>query len=174
MDQPKGDPTPTKPKSKWLGWVRDIVLALLLVVLIQGWQARNLVQGQAPETSGYLLDGSPVSLDAYRGKPLLVHFWATWCPVCRMEEGTIQSLSEDYQVLTIAHQSGDADEVSAYLAQQNLSFPVLLDEDGQLGALWGASGVPASFVLDGQGQIKSIAVGYTTGLGLRARMWLAD
>lgn len=162
------------PKSrKWLGWARDIALALLLVMVFQWWQARNLVHGVAPDISGQLLDGQPVSLANYTGQPVLIHFWATWCPVCRLEEDAINSIAKDYPVLTLAHASGSRQEVLAYMSKQALSFPVMLDESGELGQRWGVTGVPASFVLDGEGKINSIAIGYTTEIGLRLRMWLA-
>jgi peroxiredoxin len=73
----------------------------------------------------------------------------------------------------VATTSGDAEAVRAYLAQQGLSFPTLVDEDGSVGRTWGVKGVPASFVVDADGQVAHAAVGYTTELGLRLRLWLA-
>jgi peroxiredoxin len=58
--------------------------------------------------------------------------------------------------------------------EQGLDFPVVLDEQGALAARFGVRGVPASFVLGSGGEIKFKEIGYTTELGLRARMWLAD
>jgi len=153
--------------------LRDIAIAFVLVMIFQWWQTRDIAAGPAPELAGELLTGNPVTIASYQGQPLLVHFWAEWCPVCRAEESTINSLAEGYQVLTVATNSGDADDVRKYMQENELSFPVLIDEDGLIAWQWGIRGVPSSFIIDRQGQIESIAVGYTTGIGLRLRMWMA-
>ncbi len=165
--------TPSRRKPRWVGWLRDLALLLLVLTAIHWWQTRDVASGPAPLLAGQLLDGRPVALADYRGRPLLVHFWATWCPVCRLEQGSIAALAQDYPVLTVATGSGSGEEVAAYLAEAGLDFPVLLDESGALGQAWGVRGVPASFVIDAEGRIAHVAVGYTTGLGLRARLWLA-
>ena len=114
-----------------------------------------------------------MDLKDLRGKPVLVHFWATWCPICRAEDGSIHDLAQDYRVLTVATNSGDAQEIARYMEENNLEFPVLLDESGEMGSRWGVNGVPSSFIVDSAGEIRSVAVGYTTGIGLRIRLWLA-
>jgi len=63
--------------------------------------------------------------------------------------------------------------VSQYMRENGLDFPVLLDESGLLSVAWGVRGVPSSFIIDADGQIRHLAVGYTTELGLRFRLWLA-
>ena len=120
-----------------------------------------------------MLGGESLDLSELRGKPVLVHFWATWCPVCRTQDGSIHNLAKDYQVLSIASSSGDAGQVRQYLDREALDFPVMLDETGELGNRWGVRGFPSSFIIDSSGEIRSIAVGYTTEIGLRMRLWLA-
>ena len=164
---------PRPSTKRWIPWARDIAIVLVIVLLFQWWQTRTLVSGLAPELSGELLDGTKVTLSDHRGQPVLVHFWATWCPVCRTEDDNIHNLAEDYRVLTIATNSGDALEIGNYLAENQLEFPVMLDESGQLGREWGISGVPSSFIVNADGEIESVAVGYTTEIGLRVRLWLA-
>ncbi|HEY5734351.1 MAG TPA: redoxin domain-containing protein, partial [Gammaproteobacteria bacterium] len=85
--------------AKYLGYM---VLFIVALQLGQLWLQRDTVFGKAPEISSVDLDGSEVSLRDYRGKPLLLYFWASWCPVCRFEHGAITSIAEDYQVLGIA------------------------------------------------------------------------
>jgi len=154
--------------------LRDLLLIFIVVVVVQLWQTRNLPHGKAPLLQGRLLDGTEVSLGEYEGQPVLVHFWATWCPVCRMEKSSIDALSKNHRVLSVATTSGTAEEVSAYLQKNGLEFPVILDQSGTLGLAWGVRGVPSSFVVDAEGQIRHVAVGYTTELGLRFRLWLAE
>lgn len=155
-------------------WVRDLSLLLLVFLAIQWWQTRDALSGPAPAMAGQLLSGETISLDEYRGRAVLVHFWATWCPVCRLEAGAIDAVADHWPVITLATSSGDAEEILAYLAEEQLNFPVLLDERGDVARAWGIRGVPTSFILDGDGLIRSVQVGYSTSLGLRARLWLAE
>jgi peroxiredoxin len=151
----------------------EITLLLLVVVVIRSYMQRDVVTDTAPLFTGQLLDGKTVSLSQYEGAPVLVHFWATWCGICRLEEKGIAAIAADHPVITIAMQSGDEEQISAYLQKQGLEFPVLPDPEGRLASLYGVRAVPASFIIDGKGQIRFIELGYTTETGLRARLWLA-
>ena len=157
-----------------LGWALEILLLLVVIYLLHLWQTRDTAVGEAPPLSGQTLSGDHFNLQNLRGKPVLVHFWATWCPVCRLEAGAIDALVDDYPLVTVAMQSGDKAEIQAYLEENALSFPVISDPDGRLAARWGVTGVPALFIIDAAGKIRFVEVGYTTSLGLRARMWWVD
>ena len=148
-------------------------MVLLLILGVSAWQQSGTVSGPAPALAGILLDGKPLALAAFAGRPVLVHFWATWCPICRAEQGSIDALARDTPVITVAMQSGSRDAVVQHLRKEALSFPVLNDPDGVIAAQWGVRTVPASFIVDGAGQIRFLEVGYTTGVGLRLRLWLA-
>ncbi len=71
-------------------------------------------------------------------------------------------------------QSGHAEEISHYLDQRALDLRVIADPDGDIARRWGVPAVPASFIIDSDGQIRFRRIGYTTGFGLRARLWLAQ
>lgn len=157
----------------WLKLVIQAGLLLLVYLAIQTWQSRHAMHGEAPDIEAVLLDGSRASLQAYRGRPVLVHFWASWCSICEFEHDTITALGEDYAVLSVASHSGDAEAVAAYVSKQAIRVPVLVDEDGAWARLYGVRGFPTSFVVDGKGQIYAVEVGYTSGLGLRVRLALA-
>lgn len=104
----------------------------------------------------------------------MVHFWGTWCPVCRSEQNSIDALARDNpEVITVALQSGPPEAVARYLSEQGIDFPVVNDADGAVAKAWGVHGVPASFILDAEGQVRFVEVGYTTETGLRLRLWLA-
>ena len=77
-------------------------------------------------------------------------------------------------MITVATTSGTADEVSTFLNDQGVSMPVLMDEDGVIARSWGVNGVPAKFVVGTDGRIQSATMGYSTGIGMRLRLWLAD
>lgn len=161
-------------KPRWRRRSLEFIVFILLYLTLRAWMQRDLPSGPAPYMQGVALTGQPIDLATLgKGRPVLVHFWATWCPICKMEQGSIDKLSKEYPVITIASQSGDASAVQAYLTEQQLNFPVLLDEDGVLLQRFGLHGVPATFVIDAQGKIVFREVGYTTGWGLRTRLWLA-
>ena len=160
-------------RPRWVRWLRDIVLLLLILAAVQWWQARNLVKGAAPPLLGHLTDGSPYQLDVAEG-PFLVHFWASWCPVCRLEQDSVAGIAADMPVITVATTSGSADEIAAYLREEGRVMPVLVDEDGEIARSWGVSGVPATFVVNTAGDVSHAGMGYATELGMRLRLWLAE
>jgi thiol-disulfide isomerase/thioredoxin len=168
-------PPSAKPTAgrRWLRWAVEVALVVVLIVGVRAWQQGGTARGPAPALAGVLLDGNSYVLAPAAGQPVLVHFWATWCPICRAEQGSIEALARDYPAVTVAMQSGDDAEVARYLRTESLSFPVLNDSDGAIAAHWGVRGVPASFIVDGAGQIRFVEVGYTTSVGLRLRLWLA-
>jgi peroxiredoxin len=157
----------------WVRWGAYLLLLLALYLGARAWQTRELASGMAPELSGLTLEGHAVSLADYRGAPLLLHFWATWCSVCALEQDSIDALARDHQVLTIALQSGDAGDVRRHLQREGLNFPVLLDSQGRIAGRYGVKGVPATLIIGPGGHIRFREVGYTTGTGLRLRLWLA-
>lgn len=159
-------------------WLVNLALNLLLIAAVVGgvqwWKARPLARGKAPPLQGTLLDGQTLDLATLRGQPVLVHFWATWCPLCRLGNGTIDAIAHDHRVITVALESGGPAELRQLMAAEGLGFPVLPDETGDLATRWGVPGVPATFVLDPQGRIAFSHVGFSTGWGLRARLWAAS
>lgn len=152
----------------------EIGLVMVLFFSIKLYQQRDLVSGAPPSLNATLLDGQAVSMQAYQGKPLLLHFWATWCKICKLEENGISEASKDYQVLTIAMNSGPEVEIEQYLQQHKLSFPVIVDEQGIIAKRFGVHVVPTSFVLDSSGKIAFTEVGLTSIWGLKIRLWLAQ
>jgi len=118
--------------------------------------------------------GRKVDLAKEKGRIVVIHFWATWCSVCRAEQGSIAAIAhDDPNVITVAMQSGTAEEVSRHMHEQGIDFPVVNDQDGMISRAWGVHAVPASFIIAPDGRIRFIEVGYSTGIGLRLRLWLA-
>ncbi len=165
--------TEARTRRCWWRWPLEILIIVALVLVIRAWIARDLAEGPAPEFEAYLLDGSPVALADYADRPMLLHFWATWCPICRLEEGEIVRVSESHPVLTVAMQSGSADSVEAHLNERERELDVVLDPDGQLAARFGVRVVPSTFIIDPAGQIVFRKQGYAPPLELRFRLWLA-
>jgi thiol-disulfide isomerase/thioredoxin len=155
--------------AKYMAYLVIFIVALQLGQL---WLQRDVVIGQAPALQSVDISGKHVSLTDYTGEPLLLYFWASWCPVCRFEHGAITSLAEDYNVLSIALQSGAGSEVYAHMQEYEADYRVINDPDGIIGSRYGIRGVPTMFLLDAQGNIHSTLSGYTSGLSLRLRLWL--
>lgn len=154
--------------------VIELLILLLIYLAVKAYIQRDLVQGVIPPIQTTLLTEQTFDVHSYQGKPLLLHFWATWCKVCALEEDSIDAISKDHAVVTIAMDSGSNKEIAAYLRDNNLSFPVINDNSGKLARQFGVSGVPTSFIVNPGGKIEYTEVGYTTSWGLRLRLWLAQ
>lgn len=153
----------------------EALAIIAVVVAVQLWQARGLPEGPAPALAGTGVDGKPLDLAevvrAANGKPVLVVFWATWCPVCKAEDGNIQSIAADHPVLSVAMQS---EKIAEHLRERELSFATIDDADAALSSAWKVRGVPSHFIVDGAGNVRFRVVGYATTWGLRARLWWAE
>ncbi|TCK19186.1 peroxiredoxin [Thiogranum longum] len=160
-------------KRHWLRYAFEALLFVLALTAIQMYQTREVVEGPAPAFEGVLLDGKAVSLESVHERPLLLHFWASWCPVCNLEQGSIQRISEDYPVLTVSIDDMPADKLLEWMAAKGVSYPVVTDPSGAISRRYGIKGVPASLVIDKDNQIRFSGVGYTTETGLRLRLWWA-
>ena len=160
-------------RHRWLRLAVEIISILLVLLAVRAWMQRGMVDGVVPELEGRLLNNEHYSLLTDNRRPLLVHFWASWCPVCKLEQESIEAISDDHAVITIAMQSGEASEVAKYMQQEGLRFSVINDPNGMLSRRFGVRAVPSSFIVADNNTIVFRETGYTTGIGLRLRLWLA-
>ena len=119
-----------------------------------------------------LIDKSIYSLNT--SKPLLIHFWATWCPTCKLEATNIERISKHYEVLTIAVNSGSDKELKEYLDERNLNFRVLNDKENYFAKTFAISAYPTTLIYDKEQKMLFSEVGYTSTFGLWLRMWWAS
>ena len=112
-------------------WRKRALEALVIVAVIVGaqyWQTRGLPAGPAPALAGMLTDGRKVSLDdtlkATAGRPVLVAFWATWCPVCKAEDGNLEAKYRWEQGFTLqAYMNPDSAETRrAFVEKREAKF----------------------------------------------------
>jgi len=160
-------------KKKYSRWIIEIVLILIVITAVKLWVQRDVVSGEAPNIRAQLLSGQSFDLYQSKQRPMLVHFWATWCPVCKFEQSNIENISKDHTLISVAMQSGNDKEIKEYMLKENLTFKVINDESGALSKKYNIRGVPVSFIVDKENKIKFVEVGYSTELGLRLRLWWA-
>ena len=154
--------------------LKEIAIALLMIFVlsnVMGYLRKPALESNMlPHIEVKLLDGTAFSGKPIEGKPIIIHFWAIWCPTCKIEAANIQSVSEKYTVLTIAVQSGDDREVETYMKENGLDFKVLNDLDGVWAKKFKVEAYPTTFIYDGKGELRFTEVGYTTTAGLLLRL----
>lgn len=184
MKPPAAPTDQPAPRSRWARLRSHLgTLALVLAVFfgVQAWQTRAVPPGALPELAFTLIDADgrreSSTLAAWRqrhaGQPVALYLWAEWCPICKAQQPVVSALLGDAPVLTIAMQSGPPDAVARVLAQRGLRWATAVDPRGELSQALGFGSVPAFVVIDAAGQLRAPTVGYTSELGMRARLWWA-
>ena len=116
-----------------------------------------------PPFSGPTLDAQQLSMTAHRGTVVILNFWATWCVECRPEMAVFERLHREFssRQLTVigvnAREKEDA--IRRYATELGLSFPLVLDSDGKINALYGVVGLPTTFVVGRDGRAVAFAIG---------------
>jgi len=148
--------------------LKYIVLLVIVLNIVSYYKSIDLNKEKLDIKTFTLIDGSEFNVQ--NDKPILINFWATWCPVCKLEESSIEKISKDFQVVTIATQSGSNAEVKEYLNKNNLSFMVVNDEDGTLAQKFNIKAYPTTFIYDKNQNLKFSEVGYSSYFGLYLRL----
>jgi len=150
-------------------WKKGIASAVLLVLIgLLVWNllepkepAIGLEKGdQAPDFELKTLDGQTASLSDYKGKKVLVNFWATWCKPCRTEMPDLDAIRSEYDqvevlAVNLTTTEKSVDHVAAFADELKLSFPILLDQKG-IQARYQVLSYPTSYILDEKGRIMSV------------------
>lgn len=141
------------------------MMALLLAGTAQaaGFEARPATP--APELKAQDLAGMPRTLADYRGKVVMLNFWASWCPPCLREMPSMERLRAKMAgrpLAIVALDSAEtANEVNAFLSRMKLGFPILLDPDGSNTQRWKVFVLPTTFLLDAGGRVRYVLTGPT-------------
>ena len=120
----------------------------------------------APDFTVYDLNGNPVKLSDYRGKPVVLNFWSSRCGPCQMEMPDFQEAYEDlgeeihFLMVNVTDGSWDTlDSASAFIAENNYTFPVFYDTDISAASAYGVSSLPTTYFIDAEGNGVAYGMG---------------
>jgi cytochrome c biogenesis protein CcmG/thiol:disulfide interchange protein DsbE len=120
---------------------------------------------RAPNFELVTIDGKVISLTELRGKAIILNFWATWCPPCRSEMPAMQQVYLDYgpdDIVILAVNNTQQDQIAdveAFVVEEGLTFPVLLDYSGAVSSSYQIHSMPTTFFIDSEGRIDEIVIG---------------
>jgi len=150
-----------------------ITLLFISFTVFADWQQPELSHNLTPVKNIIMasdfelmdMDEEKKKLSDYRGKVVLLNFWATWCPPCIREMPSMERLhqqisTEDFKVIAI-NQMEDADEVFAFTGQLEIdpTFEILFDSTSEVSRTYAVRGLPTTYLIDKQGKIRYRAVG---------------
>ncbi|HIP13866.1 MAG TPA: redoxin domain-containing protein [Sulfurimonas autotrophica] len=163
-------------KNKMQHYLKEILFFVIILILLTNaislYKSQNLLHKPLTIQSFQLINNREYILA--KNKPVLVHFWATWCPTCKVEASNINFLAKHFEVLTIAVRSGDDQAIQKYMSENNYNFAVVNDQNGTLSSLFHISAFPTSFIYDKNKKLLFSDVGYTSTLSLYLKMWFAN
>lgn len=118
------------------------------------------------------LNGRQVSLDQFKGRVVMLDFWATWCGPCRMTMPLLGNLEKEYRdtmTLLAVNLQEPRNVVRDYVQKQNINSQVLLDENGSVGEVYGTDSIPMQVLIDKNGIVRHIQVGFSPRMATQLR-----
>ncbi len=154
---------------------RPILLSLVLGLLLPLFASAAETSSPAPPFKLPDLDGKSVQLSDFKGKVVLLNFWATWCPPCRAEIPDLVALQQRYAprgvvVLGISLDQGGPAKVASFVKRIGINYPVLMGNRDIALAYGGIEVVPTSFVIDRKGNVAGALRGATDLAGFEAAL----
>ena len=143
-----------------------LLLPILFLSIFSGCkkESEKIVGGMAPDFTLNEITGKPATMASYRGKVVLLEFWATWCPPCQMATPDLIKLYEKYnsrgfELLAVSIDDS-LESVKAFAAENKINYHVLFDDRG-VNELYGVRSIPITFLIDKTGTIISKHNGYS-------------
>ena len=150
-------------------FIKFSIIFVLLLNLISYYKSQDLNKNKLQYDSFILINKDEYKIS--NDKPLLIYFWATWCPICNLQSQNIQRMSKYYEVITIVPQE-NLGKIEEYMKKNNLTFKVVNDESGLISQNFNISSFPTTLIYDNEKNLKFSDVGYTSTIGLYVRMLL--
>lgn len=157
------------PSLKRAGQILGLALVVTMVAytVFDPADSKSIRNDQAaPDFRLADLNGNAVSLSDYRGKTVLMNFWATWCRVCRTEMPHVEKLYQKYKdqdvvILSVnaTSQERDGQRVKQYADEMEYSFPIVLDETGDVLKQYKVTAYPTTYIIDPSGNIQERYLG---------------
>lgn len=131
---------------------------------IMPWKLDRVIGSQATDFTIKDLKGNDVTLSSYKGKPVLLNIWATWCPYCRKERAELNELYKVYNskglvIISVANDRS-IEKVKQFIKNNPASYIVLSDKDGIVTDAYSVYGLPTNFLIDRNGIIKNKFSGF--------------
>ena len=139
--------------------------ALVLITSLLLGTAHAATQCPGPHVPNFQFEvnGRSHQFEQLRGKVVVLDFWASWCTPCRKSLPKVDQINRAYDdVIVIGVNSESRQEVDAFTDAMGLSFPTIVDEDGQLGQMFDVEAIPTTVVIDAKGHVIDVLVGYRT------------
>jgi|TARA_B110000046_G_scaffold30197_1_gene31834 thiol-disulfide isomerase/thioredoxin len=157
--------TKVSDRGFWISNLITLSFMLIIIIAVSSYQQRNMHSGQALSLEGI----------QYSEGPTLVYFWGSWCSICLTTSPFVSTLAleSEYNIISIALSSGDAQQVTRYLNAHDYHFEAIDDDSGEISQSWGVAVTPSIFIIDTQGDIRFISTGMTSLWGMKLRLWLA-
>lgn len=177
LQKPRAPATKKIWQKNWFKNLATVIIFLAVYIALRPFFQGDVIQGQAPQMQLKSINGQSIDLQELTavGKPVLIHIWATWCPICNFSRDGIDEIAADYPVISIATQSQDTESLLKFVEKHQMNPSIIINDlDGKWMQAFGAKAVPADFIVNPDGEIEFVEVGYTTNLGLRIRLWLAS
>lgn len=144
-----------------------LVIVAMLVLALRPAGDRQVMGGRAPAFETFDLTGRPVSLADFRGRPLLINFWASWCVPCRREFPQLQKAVRAGRVAVLGVVFQDSRRAAArFMVEQGADWPGLVDPDGDIAEAYGVRlrpGLPVTVAVDARGRLVARHVGELRG-----------
>jgi peroxiredoxin len=166
---------------KFVTWL--VAVAALAAIVWVYFQYSNKAPSEritagapAPTFEATSLTGVKVNLADYKGKVVLLNFWATWCKPCMQEMPLLNEIltSSNMQIETLFINVGESKgTVSEYMEEQQFSFPVVIDVTGKISTLYGVTALPSTYIINTKGEIQKIVFGEIQDFSV-LQQWLED
>ncbi len=158
--------------NKLKKYTKETILFFILIFIMSNaislYRSTNLNKVPLELSKISLIENKYYTID--KTKPIMIHFWATWCPICKTEASNIQTISKNFQVISIATQSGNDNEIKKYQKENDVDFMVINDIDGSLSKKFNISVFPTTIIYDKNQKVAFSDVGYSSTWSLWLKM----